>query len=73
MGETPRRLLVARAVMRQMRSKGMTVVQFAELAGMSVEDLLSRLTGEVAFDVDELQVIATGLGIEWGQFFRDGG
>lgn len=69
MGETPRRIQVAEAVAASMSAAGMTVEDLAIRAGIPLAYLRAHLEGFVAFDVDELEVVANALGTKAVQFF----
>ncbi|SFN67098.1 helix-turn-helix domain-containing protein [Mycetocola miduiensis] len=61
---TTRRVMVATAIMAQLRAQRMTPEDLAQAIGLPADDLAERLNGAVAFDVDELDAIAVALRVE---------
>lgn len=64
MSDPSRRTLVAAAVRNELRRRGMTAADLSGLTGLPTDELETRLAGETAFDVDELEMIASALGVE---------
>lgn len=64
MSEASRRTLVAAAVRVELRRRGMTAADLSNLTGLPADELEARLADEVAFDVDELEMIASALGVD---------
>lgn len=62
--QTTRRALVASAIRTQLRLQGLTSMDLAEAIGLPTADLEQRLRSRVAFDVDELEVIAVALSVD---------
>lgn len=63
MSEASRRTLVAAAVQVELRRRGMTAADLSNLTSLPADELEARLAGAVAFDVDELEMIASALGV----------
>jgi len=63
MSQSPRRELVAHAVRTELQRRGMTTGRLAELSGILADHLDQRLSGAVAFDVDELEAVGVALGV----------
>jgi hypothetical protein len=61
MMQTPRRLAVARAVAELIRERGVTEQSLSESIHLTLTELGDRLSGRVAFDVEELAAIAQTL------------
>lgn len=64
MSETSRRALVAAAVRVELRRRRMTAADLSKLTGLPADELEKRLAAAVAFDVDELEMIASALEVE---------
>lgn len=72
MPHTSRRQLVAVAVRNELKAQGLTVAWLAERTGIPAPDLHARLGGEVAFDVDQLEAIASALHVNFERLLGPG-
>lgn len=60
---TPIRARVATAIRVEMARRQISQTRLAEMAGMRQAVLSRRMTGETAFDLDDLDRLATALGV----------
>ena len=51
----------------------MSAAELARQTGLRQQNLSRRMTGETAFDLDELEIIATALGVKVSDLVNDGG
>lgn len=65
MTQTQRRELVARSVLRALDGHGHTAAWLAQRTGIPHDDLLDRLAAVAAFDVDQLQAVASALEMDF--------
>jgi transcriptional regulator with XRE-family HTH domain len=66
-----RRHTVADNVRAEKARRGVTQAALAKALGMSQQALSRRLVGEVAFDVDELDIIARHLDVPTAELLGD--
>lgn len=69
---TPLREQVATEVRRELAAARMTPTELARRLGVSQTTVWRRVSGEVAFDVDDLQKIADILGVSVGRLLPRG-
>jgi transcriptional regulator with XRE-family HTH domain len=62
--DRPLSVLIAAEIRKQLFLRDMTGTQLAEHAGMTQPYISRRLTGATAFDVDDLERIATALDVD---------
>jgi hypothetical protein len=65
MTQTQRRELVARSVLRALDRRERTPAWLAQRTGIPHDELIDRLAAVAAFDVDQLQAVASALDIEF--------
>jgi len=58
-----RRLLAACAVCAELARQGVSREQLAKSLQVPMSELVPKLTGELPFDVDELEAVADALGV----------
>ena len=63
MTQTPQRILTGRAVSAEMVRRGVTADDLASAARIPVDALELCLSGEIAFDVDQLAAVGAVMGV----------
>ena len=72
MEQRKRRFQVASSVRAELERQHVSPEALADAAGMDLSDLDNRLTGDIAFDVEELEAIARALGVAVDSLLSDG-